>query len=307
MDEQYISFPLRTDIMACQVSNGQFCHINSPLYTADTSHSCSYTIFLQNKDKINQFCTLSAIKQTQDEAITINNNFLAISTLQNNKKLYTTCFHYSYSISLHFPYNIVYLPDRCEANAITFILPSNNRLNENSMPKTMENKLGFNRSNSKINNFSLMQSLDVSSTSDETLKSLANKKLEMKHMSVFSINNTLTKLRSPPPTFWSPTKVKLPSSIGTPIMTTIVLALIIITVYCKCFQNRKVVYVNTLDHVPPLDKNQINLETILPPLPTNPDYVSPQVIQEILKTCGVELEKFKCYNWCKARWQTVSV
>ena len=87
LDTQYILFPLSMDIMACQVSNGQFCHINSPLYAVDTSNSCSYALFLQNKDKINKFCILpSVINQMQDEAININNNFWAISTLQNNKK-----------------------------------------------------------------------------------------------------------------------------------------------------------------------------------------------------------------------------
>ena len=45
-DEQYISFLLSTDIMACQVSNGQICHINSALYTTDTSNSCTYALFL---------------------------------------------------------------------------------------------------------------------------------------------------------------------------------------------------------------------------------------------------------------------
>ena len=60
-DSQYISFPLSTDIMACQVSNGQFCHINSPLYTADTSHSCSYGLFQQDKCCIIFFCQLTAI------------------------------------------------------------------------------------------------------------------------------------------------------------------------------------------------------------------------------------------------------
>ena len=50
---QYILFPPSTDIMACQVSNSQFCNINSPLYTTDTLSSCSYVLLLQNKDKIN--------------------------------------------------------------------------------------------------------------------------------------------------------------------------------------------------------------------------------------------------------------
>ena len=50
--------------------------------------------------------------------------------------------------------------------------------------ETTENKLGFNRSYSKINNFSLMQSLEISSLTDENLKNLANNILEIKHMPV---------------------------------------------------------------------------------------------------------------------------
>ena len=67
--------------MACQVSNGQFCHITSPLYAADTSNSCSYTLFLKDKVKINNVCILSVIDQTEDEALNIDENFWAISTL----------------------------------------------------------------------------------------------------------------------------------------------------------------------------------------------------------------------------------
>ena len=192
---------LSTDIIACQVSNGQFCHITSHLYAVDTSNSCSYALFLQNKDKINKFCILSVINQTQDAAININDNFLAISTLQNNKKIYITCLQHSYSIALHFPYDIIYLPNRCEANGITFVLLSNNQLNVDSIVEATENELGFNRSYSKINNFSLMQSLDISSLTDDNLKSIANEILEMKHMSVFRINITLKRIRSLPQTF----------------------------------------------------------------------------------------------------------
>ena len=61
--------------MACQVSNGQFCHINSPLYTADTSNLCSYGLFLQDKERINKFCILSVINKRQDESFNINDNF----------------------------------------------------------------------------------------------------------------------------------------------------------------------------------------------------------------------------------------
>ena len=55
-DSQYISFSLSTNIMAYQVSNGQFCHINSPIYTVDSSNSCSYALFLQNEESSVMVC-----------------------------------------------------------------------------------------------------------------------------------------------------------------------------------------------------------------------------------------------------------
>ena len=69
---QYISFPVSTDILACQVSDGQFCCINSLLYTEDTSSSSSYFHFPQNKDRINRFYILSMVNEMQDETININ-------------------------------------------------------------------------------------------------------------------------------------------------------------------------------------------------------------------------------------------
>ena len=69
------------------------------------------------------------------------------------KKLYVTCLQFSYTIKLHFPYNIIYLPYGCEANAISFELPSNNKLNVGSSIEMPQYKLGFNRFYSKIDNF----------------------------------------------------------------------------------------------------------------------------------------------------------
>ena len=74
-DSQHILFQLSSDIISCQMSNGQFYHINSPLYTVDTSNSFSYVLFLKNKERIYKFCILSVINRTQDEPLNINHNF----------------------------------------------------------------------------------------------------------------------------------------------------------------------------------------------------------------------------------------
>ena len=105
----------------------------------------------------------------------------AISALQDNKKLYITCLQFSYTIKLCFSYDIIYLPDAHEANAISFVLPSTNKLYLESSIKTPQLKLGFNRSyKKKINNFSLMQSFNLSSLTDDKLQDLALEIPEMK-------------------------------------------------------------------------------------------------------------------------------
>ena len=132
---------MRTDVLACQVSNGQFCHINYPVYTADMSTSHSYTLCLQNKGRINKFCLLSMVNQMQDVAININDNFWSISTLHNDKK----GLHHLFAVQLFnkmcFPYDIIYLPDGCEANTITFVLPSNNKLNVELIDESLKNQV----------------------------------------------------------------------------------------------------------------------------------------------------------------------
>ena len=155
--------------MVCQLSNWQFCWINSSLYTADTSNSCSYVLFLKDRGNINDFYIVSVINQAQDKTLSIYDYFCTVSTLQNNKKLYITCLQYCYTSKLCFPYDIIYLPNGTEANAITFVLPSNSKLNVGLSIKVTEYKVGFNRSYSKINTFSLMQSLNISSLMDDVM------------------------------------------------------------------------------------------------------------------------------------------
>ena len=80
-------------------------------------------------------CILSVINQTHDEAINITENVWAISTLQDDE-IVIPCLQFSYTIKLHFPYDIIYLPDGCEANAISFILPFNNKLHVKTPKET---------------------------------------------------------------------------------------------------------------------------------------------------------------------------
>ena len=188
------------------------------------------------------------------------------------KKSYITCLQFSYTIKFHFPYNIIYLTNGCDANTISFILPSNNNLNVESSIETPQYKIGFNRSYSKISNFSLMQYLNLSCLMDNKLQDLAHKISEMKHMSIISINSTLTKLKTYPSNSWSSTNVKMLSSIGTSASAIDVIAPAI-GLYCKCFWNKKsCVCKHTRPTTMPTNDIHIELKPISNSMPDNSDH-----------------------------------
>ena len=83
-----------------------------------------------------------------------------------------------------------------------------------------------------------MQALNILSLTDYKLEALAGNIPEMTHVSISSTNSALTKLTLFTLNFWSPMKIKLIPAIGMPSMVIIIL-LISITLYCKCFQNDK--------------------------------------------------------------------
>ena len=175
---------------------------------ADTSKSCSYTLFLNSKARINSVCILSIINQMHNGAININSNFWAISTLQYDKK-YITCLQFRYIIKLQFPMKLfICLMDIRPMQYLSYCHPTRNLHVESSI-KTPQYKLGFNRSSSKISIFNLMQSLNLSNLIDDKLQDLAHKIQEMKQVSNFSINSTSTKLRTYSNNFWSSIKVKI--------------------------------------------------------------------------------------------------
>ena len=149
-----------------------------------------------------------------------------------------------------------------------------------------------------------MQTLNLTSLTDDKLQDLAYKILEMKQMSIHSINNMLTKLRAYQTNFWSSLKVKAFSLIGS-LTTALGIIALAIGLYCKCFSN-KIGCVGKHTRPTTLSNNNpcIELQPITNPAPEPSDQLSSQLVQEILKASGVNMSKCKCQKRCTTLHQT---
>ena len=81
------------------------------------------------KKRLVSVCQISILKETRYQAISIDKNFWAITTL-SPRKLYISCLNYTYPLSLKHPFDIIYLPNFCEASSDSFLLPSNDKLTQ---------------------------------------------------------------------------------------------------------------------------------------------------------------------------------
>ena len=110
-----------------------------------------------------------------------------------------------------------------------------------------------------------------------------------------------------PNTYWSSQVVKITPTILAPI-TVVIILISVITLYCKCWQNRySCVPKYTRPQHPPTSSNYITLATFPVTVHSQSHQVMPQVIQEILKSCDMDVEKFEGYKSCKANHQTTKV
>ena len=101
-DMRHITFPDDNIFMSCIVSTGQFCRLDTALHLADKVHDCSYFLFMNNKEKIQEYCKISVINLTADHDTSLDGNYWTVTT-SIPKKLYITFLTYSFPHTLKHP------------------------------------------------------------------------------------------------------------------------------------------------------------------------------------------------------------
>lgn len=64
-DGNYLTLPKEDDILACQISAGHFCNLNTPLYPVKTTTFCVYHLLVNDLEKIEKYCKVTILDYTQ--------------------------------------------------------------------------------------------------------------------------------------------------------------------------------------------------------------------------------------------------
>ena len=190
-DSQYVAFPVQDEISGCQISAGHFCRLNSIIYSTISLKDCSYALFTNNKNNIEAYCSLTIKNQTRDKAVNINSNYWALTTLTPTI-LQVTCLTTSYQIKVKYPYDIVYLPNSCEATTNNYLIPANDKIStEISFEEFGLSSTKLKLQYENITDFALFQKLDFPKLSQDEITHLAQQFPPLEEIKIEHIRDTL--------------------------------------------------------------------------------------------------------------------
>ena len=77
----YITIRDDENVLCCVASSEHFSRLDTALHAVDKIQECSYFQFEDDKEKMSKYGHISILSQTRDQAISIDKNFSAITTL----------------------------------------------------------------------------------------------------------------------------------------------------------------------------------------------------------------------------------
>ena len=193
-DNNYFTIPNHDDVVTCQISAGHFCNFNTALYPTASTKECLYHLLVNDKEKIQKYCTISVRKYTQDTAINLEANTWALAVLEPTT-LHVTCLTYSYQIRVKTTFQLVELENSCQAYSPNIVLPSGNQMFEKRNSSLIQQRFfNYDVQYSAIPNFFLMQTFNITKLTPVQIDALSNDLPTIDRIPVCNVTNMLKKI-----------------------------------------------------------------------------------------------------------------
>ena len=125
--DDYFTIHSPDNLMIYRETKGHFCHLNNALYPRKKVNWCVLAFLINNKQLITKSCQLRIKFQTHDLAYNLGRNTWVISTLAVDN-LQTWCFTKTHYVHLKLLFQVIIIPNSCEAYSSNICLTANTKL-----------------------------------------------------------------------------------------------------------------------------------------------------------------------------------
>ena len=123
----YVLLPGEEEIQVCKTTQGYYCYFEQALYPADSNRWCIYALFIDNKDNIEKYCTISIKPRHQNDAINLDGFMWAISAFRQ-EKIHIRCLEHTYIHTVKPPLEVIEIPNGCEGLSASLYIPARSQI-----------------------------------------------------------------------------------------------------------------------------------------------------------------------------------
>ena len=225
-DGNYLTIPIHDDILTCTISAGHFCNLNTPIVSLQKpQQNVLTTCWMNDKEKIQEFCQINIQNYAQDTAINLDQNIWPLAVLEPTE-LHVSCLTYSYQIKIESSFKLIELDNSCQAYNPNFILPSSNLIKEKlNQSLIMDKFFNYDLKYTSIPNFFLMNTFNITKLTQKQLDTLAYDLLPVRNIPLRNVISMLKPINKNYP-FIFPTYGPVLLTIGGTTLTIMVIGIL---------------------------------------------------------------------------------
>ena len=119
----YVALPHCDIVVRCLNLNLAICQMDQALYPARAIKWCVYALFIQDEERVKEYCKYTISKVEQNSALSLGGYLWAISAVAT-ETLQIRCLLETHVVTIHPPLQIVYVGNGCEGFSSSIFIPA---------------------------------------------------------------------------------------------------------------------------------------------------------------------------------------
>ena len=171
----YAALPTAREIRICKGTGGYLCLMNQALYPIDRLQWCVYALFMDDKEKKREYCSINTHKRDANKAQSLEGYLWAVTTFKL-EKMQIWCLTDTHVIDIKPPLTIIYVGNGCEAYSNNLFIPAKSELTSTDSSMVRHNYFQqFNEQYQNITRYSLIEDLEIVQLTPKEIAKIPNR------------------------------------------------------------------------------------------------------------------------------------
>ena len=193
----YAALPTAREIRICKGTGGYLCLMSQALYPIDRLEWCVYALFMDDKEKKREYCSINTHKRDANKAQSLEGYLWAITAFKP-EKMQIRCLTNTHVIDIKPPLTIIYVGNGCEAYSNNLFIPAKSELTSTDSSMVRHNYFQqFNEQYQNITRYSLIENLGIVKLTPKEIAKIPNRFTALPKLQFKELKRRLVEIKQP--------------------------------------------------------------------------------------------------------------